>query len=104
MNTSKQPTFLRRPDPQPEPFQYATLLTEGKRPLFTAHELRNLGYTALLTLGVILAPVELHREQIAHDEHRERDASARMLGWCFLVVGMCAFFALMALAYKEGWL
>ena len=52
----------------------------------------------------VVAPVELHREQIAHDEHRERDASARMLGWCFLVVGMCAFFALMSLAYKEGWL
>ena len=59
MNTSKQPTFLRRSEPQPEPFQYATLLTEGRRPLFTAHELRNLGYTALLTLGVILALAEL---------------------------------------------
>ena len=64
MNTSKQPTFLRRPDPQPEPFQYATLLTEGKRPLFTAHELRNLGYTALLTLGVILALAELDSPHI----------------------------------------
>ena len=52
----------------------------------------------------VVVYVELHREQITHDEHRERDASARMLGWCFLVVGMCAFFALMALAYKEGWL
>ncbi len=52
----------------------------------------------------VVVYVELHREQIAHDEHRERDASARMLGWCFIVVGLCAFFALMALAYKEGWL